>query len=108
VARRDPQGILRQYELGNLTQHAALWDLIEVAAVTSAEEVATHLTAEWLLALRQETASPPATFEQTPQRYHAGGFLGPAASYEDERNNDRRLRFEGLWRWHRYFAGQGG
>jgi hypothetical protein len=108
MARRDPVRIVRLYERGDLTQNEALWSLIRAAAETSPEEVAAELTSEWLLAIRSETLSPPATFEQAPRSFRLGSFIGPATYYEEERTNDLWLTFEGLWRWHRYFAGQGG
>jgi hypothetical protein len=101
VAR--PAKLLAQYEAGVLTRHELLIRLGQAAADWAPADLAAELPADILVEVREWSASPP----DSPERcrvFHAGGFTGNAEYWERYFREESRRLYDGLWRWHGYFA----
>jgi hypothetical protein len=87
--------ILRQYDRGTIVRSELITRLVHLAAAHPPEEVVAALPPDCLAELRAEAARPPSTLEECP--ITAGFDYAP-------RDEDRRLWYSGIWRWHHYFA----
>jgi hypothetical protein len=100
----DPAALLRQYEGGRITDGELLLRLVQAAAERPPSEVAPVLPAPLLARVCRASASPPASPEDSPRIAYAGSWVGPH-DHEAEERRQRRLWYDGAWRWHRFFRG---
>jgi hypothetical protein len=94
---------VRLYDRGAITRHELLIRLCQAAAEQPPHQLAPALSAEELAEVREWSTAPP----ESPDKcrvIHAGGFIGDAEYWERHFREESRRLYDGLWRWHRYFA----
>jgi hypothetical protein len=97
-----PTELLARYAKGHLTASELHYQLIQSAAYVRPAETARLLPSDNLRAIRAEADSPPESLEGCPRAYYQGSWIGPYDLKAEELDN-RRLWFDGVWLWHRYF-----
>jgi hypothetical protein len=99
----EPAKLLRLYDDGNLTETELQTHLILAATRYPPESIAPLLSAEHLGGLRARSASPPASADEG--MWLLGGNWEASFDWEAYCREQRRLWYDGVWRWHRYFQG---
>lgn len=97
-----PAKMMQQYEKGALTRQTLLTQLCQAAADQAPEVIAAELPTDVLTELREWSAAP----HDSPDRYRVIASVCARTEFDAEayfREESRRL-YNGLWRWHRYFA----
>jgi hypothetical protein len=100
----EPTKLLRLYDKGHITVTELHRGLVQAAASHPPEDIAALLPAEQLQGIRDLAASPPTSPEGCPRFFQMGSPVG-AFDREAHECEQRRLWYDGVWRWHRYFEG---
>jgi hypothetical protein len=98
----EPEKLIREYERCCMTPLELQSRLIQAAAGFPPEEFASLIPAGVFETIREVAASPPARLEETPRIFAISTCTGPGDSEAEERPA-RRLWYDGIWRWHRFF-----
>src|SRR4051812_36735627 len=101
----DPERLVRYYEEGRITRVELVIRLVQAAASLPPERIAAVLPAEELRELREKTADPPQSPEDSPRIFRIVMWAGPHHDDEAEQRENQRLWFEGAREWHRFFNG---
>lgn len=98
----EPAKLVGLYERGALTRHELLIRLCQSAADRAPAAVATELPADVLAEVREWSAAPP----DSPDRCRVFGSVcaGPGFDAEAHFREESRRLYDGLWRWHGFFA----
>jgi hypothetical protein len=98
----EPAKLLRWYEAGRVTRHELLLRLLQAAAEREPAEIAADLPTDLLAEVRERAAVPPATPDGC--RVIGSVCAGPGFDAEAHFREESRRLYDGLWRWHGYFA----
>jgi hypothetical protein len=96
--------IVQAYERGVYTRRETVSRLILAAAGLPPEVIVGDLDASWLAELRAETNSPPARLDDI--FWLQSVCAGPGHDQTAHQAEMKRLYFDGVWQWHRYFASE--
>jgi hypothetical protein len=98
----EPAKLMRLYEQCHITPMELRTRLVQAAASYPPERFASLIPAEELQAIRELAQSPPASPEGSPRIVALGTWVG-AHDHEAEERQERRLWYDGIWRWPRFF-----
>jgi hypothetical protein len=98
----EPAKLMRLYEQCYITPMELRTRLVQAAASYPPETFVSLVPAEELRAIRALAESPPASPEGSPRIFAMGSWVGPH-DHEAEEREERRLWYDGIWRWHRFF-----
>jgi hypothetical protein len=94
--------LMQYYESGVLTRLELLLRLCQAAAGQQPAQLVADIPSDVLTELREKCATPPATPDKC--RVYSSVCAGPGFDAENHFREESRRLFDGLWRWHGYFA----
>lgn len=102
----EPAKLVGEYEAGRVTRHELLIRLCQAAAEQPPADLAPAVPADVLAEVRERSSAPPATPDGC-RVFYMGGFTGSGGFWAQQFREESRRLYDGLWRWHRYFAAPG-
>ena len=97
-----PSQLMKQYERGVITRMELITQLVQLAADTSPEQVASLLPDDCLRGLKVISRHPPATPADAPRSFAIVMSVGATVSQADQQRQQRSWH-DGAWSWHHYF-----
>jgi hypothetical protein len=98
----EPAKLLRLFEAGAITRHELLLRLCQAAAERAPAELVAGLPAHVLDEIREWVVRQPTSPDEC--RVIRSVCAGPGFDAERHFREEARQLYDGLWRWHRYFA----
>jgi hypothetical protein len=98
----EPATLISLFELGHISPMDLRIRLIQAAAMYPPERFSLLVPDEEVQAIRELAMCPPVSLEDTPRIFAIGTWVG-LHDHEAEERQERRLWFEGIWRWHSFF-----
>lgn len=95
--------LLGQFDRGALTRHELLIRVCQAAADYPPERIAVALPHDLMDNIRVWSMTPPESPEKC-RVIQAGGLIGDLERWDRYFREQSRRLYDGLWRWHRYFA----
>jgi hypothetical protein len=105
----EPSKLMRLAESGFFTPSEFRIHVIQAAASYSPAELAALLPPAEIKSIRDLAASPPATPDETPRIIVMGMWERDSdpETHQQEERTARLAWYEGIWRWHEFFQGDG-
>ncbi|MBN9119795.1 MAG: hypothetical protein J0I06_11660 [Planctomycetes bacterium] len=107
MASVPPEKLVATYNRGMITGHELVLRLIEAATQYPPEEILPLVPEELVAELKQRGTNPPDRPEAV-RTVQAGCYAGPhdPQAWERKEREDRAAYYEGVWRWHEFWAEQ--